>query len=414
MSTPDLDALGRRDSWEGVRAVVAGIGVSGFAAADNLTHLGATSPCSTSPTAGDRGEKATLLEILGADGPARRRGDRDACPTTSTSSSPRPAWRPDAPAARRRRPRAASRSGARSSWPGGCATPSNPAPWLCVTGTNGKTTTVQMLDAILRSRRAAVGRLRQRRAADRRGGDGPRRRTTSSPSSCPASSCTTRRSMACESAAVLNVAEDHLDWYSVAWPTTPPTRAASTSASQRACVYNVADPVTEELVREADVVEGARAIGFTLGMPGGRHGRPGRGRARRPRVRRAARSTAPRSCARSPTSPRRPRTSSPTRWPPPRWPASHGVPPAAVRDGLRAFRPDGHRIAEVGDRRRGAPTSTTPRPPTRTPRRRRCRPTSTVVWVAGGLAKGATFDDLVARGARPAARASCCSAGTGR
>ena len=37
---------------------------------------------------------------------------------------------------------------------------------------------------------------------------------------------------------------------------------------QRACVYNVADPVTEELVREADVVEGARAIGFTLGTPG--------------------------------------------------------------------------------------------------------------------------------------------------
>ena len=26
-----------------------------------------------------------------------------------------------------------------------------PAPWLCVTGTNGKTTTVQMLDAILRT-----------------------------------------------------------------------------------------------------------------------------------------------------------------------------------------------------------------------------------------------------------------------
>ena len=36
---------------------------------------------------------------------------------------------------------------------------------------------------------------------------------------------------------------------------------------QRACVYNVADPETERLVREADVVEGARAIGFTLGMP---------------------------------------------------------------------------------------------------------------------------------------------------
>ena len=36
-----LDELGRYTSWDGVRAVVIGIGVSGFAAADNLTHLGA-------------------------------------------------------------------------------------------------------------------------------------------------------------------------------------------------------------------------------------------------------------------------------------------------------------------------------------------------------------------------------------
>ena len=36
---------------------------------------------------------------------------------------------------------------------------------------------------------------------------------------------------------------------------------------QRACVYNLADPLTEAMVREADVVEGARAVGFTLGTP---------------------------------------------------------------------------------------------------------------------------------------------------
>jgi UDP-N-acetylmuramoylalanine--D-glutamate ligase len=34
-----------------------------------------------------------------------------------------------------------------------------------------------------------------------------------------------------------------------------------------ACVYNVEDPVTEQLVRDADVVEGCRAIGFTRGVP---------------------------------------------------------------------------------------------------------------------------------------------------
>jgi UDP-N-acetylmuramoylalanine--D-glutamate ligase len=34
-----------------------------------------------------------------------------------------------------------------------------------------------------------------------------------------------------------------------------------------ACVYRLEDPATEDLVRDADVVEGARAIGVTLGMP---------------------------------------------------------------------------------------------------------------------------------------------------
>ncbi|MDR2975071.1 MAG: hypothetical protein LBV00_10260 [Propionibacteriaceae bacterium] len=33
------------------------------------------------------------------------------------------------------------------------------------------------------------------------------------------------------------------------------------------CVYNVEDSATERMVEEADVVEGARAIGFTTGMP---------------------------------------------------------------------------------------------------------------------------------------------------
>ena len=36
-----VGSLGRHDDWSPVRAVVAGFGVSGFAAADNLTHLGA-------------------------------------------------------------------------------------------------------------------------------------------------------------------------------------------------------------------------------------------------------------------------------------------------------------------------------------------------------------------------------------
>ena len=65
----DPHELGRHDSWEGVRAVVAGFGVSGFAAADNLNHLGASVTALDESDGGpgsDRREKAELLEVLGA------------------------------------------------------------------------------------------------------------------------------------------------------------------------------------------------------------------------------------------------------------------------------------------------------------------------------------------------------------
>ena len=61
-----LHDLGRHDSWEGVRAVVAGFGVSGFAAADNLNHLGAHVVALDESAGGDKAEKAELLEVLGA------------------------------------------------------------------------------------------------------------------------------------------------------------------------------------------------------------------------------------------------------------------------------------------------------------------------------------------------------------
>lgn len=37
---------------------------------------------------------------------------------------------------------------------------------------------------------------------------------------------------------------------------------------ERACIYKPEEPVTEEMVREAEVVEGARAIGVSRGVPG--------------------------------------------------------------------------------------------------------------------------------------------------
>ena len=83
MSAVDLASLGRHTEWDGLRAVVVGIGVSGFAAADNLTHMGATVTVLAEAATEAQQEKATLLEMLGAGvrsapAPPRR------CPTTST------------------------------------------------------------------------------------------------------------------------------------------------------------------------------------------------------------------------------------------------------------------------------------------------------------------------------------------
>ena len=155
----NLDELGRRSTWEGVRAVVAGFGVSGFAAADNLAFLGASVLALDESTAGKE-EQATLLRSLGADirlGPgstARLPDDVDVLVTS-------PGWRPDAPLLAQAAARGVPIWGeVELAWR--LRDPESAAPWLAVTGTNGKTTTVQMLDQILLSAglaSAAVGNV---------------------------------------------------------------------------------------------------------------------------------------------------------------------------------------------------------------------------------------------------------------
>ena len=73
-----------------------------------------------------------------------------------------------------------------------------------------------------------------------------------------------------------------------------------------------------------------------------------------------------------------------------------------MRDGLRAFRPDGHRIAHVAevDGVTWVDDSKATNPHAAQSSLQAYEP---VVWVAGGLAKGARFDDLVQRRPRPAA-----------
>ncbi|WP_426244203.1 UDP-N-acetylmuramoyl-L-alanine--D-glutamate ligase [Nocardioides sp. LHG3406-4] len=385
-------ALGRHDAWDGVRAVVAGFGVSGFAAADNLNHLGADVVALDEQTSDTMAEKAELLEVLGA---------RIRLGTGATALLPddvdlvvtSPGWRPDAPLLAQARARGIPVWGeVELAWR--LRDPDRPAPWLAVTGTNGKTTTVQMLDAILRAaglRSVAAGNVGL-----------PIVEAVMDPVpydviAVELSSFQLHyaESMSAESAAVLNLAEDHLDWY------TGPSGMEQYAADkgriyervQRACVYNVADPETRRLVEEADVLEGARAIGFTLGVPGvGMVGVVEDILADRAFIEQRDTSAAELCTIADLASPA------------PHFVANalaaaalaraHGVSQAAVRDGLRSFRPDGHRIAHVAtlDGVAWVDDSKATNPHAA---QASLEAYEHVVWIAGGLAKGARFDELV-------------------
>jgi UDP-N-acetylmuramoylalanine--D-glutamate ligase len=74
---------------------------------------------------------------------------------------------------------------------------------------------------------------------------------------------------------------------------------------------------------------------------------------------------------------------------------AHGVAAVAVRDGLRGFVPEPHRIARVAER---AGVVWIDDSKATNPHAANASLTAfdRVVWIAGGLAKGADFDDLVA------------------
>lgn len=138
-------------------------------------------------------------------------------------------------------------------------------PWLTLTGTDGKTTTVGMLSAIL----SAAGL-----SAPAVGNIGVPTVTTVMAGGAQALAVElssfqlhTTHSLSPLSAACLNLAPDHLDWHG-GYDAYGADKARVYTGAQRAAVYNAADPATLRMVEEADVAEGCRAIGFTLGVPG--------------------------------------------------------------------------------------------------------------------------------------------------
>ena len=294
-----------------------------------------------------------------------------------------------------------------------------PAPWLALTGTNGKTTTVEMLASIL----AADGR-----AAAAVGNVGrPLVEAVVDPDievlAIELSSFQLHftESMSAQVAAVLNVAPDHLDWHGT-FAEYAAAKGKVYTRAQVACVYNVEDPLTETLVREADVVEGARAVGVTLGAPG----RSQLGVVEGILVDRAFHAAADDPTRHTVAAELASLTdlahlAGPDGVVPAHVVADalaaaalargYGVSAAAVRDGLRAFTPGDHRIATVAlapapvsAQSPGTAAAALPVAFVDDSKATNAHAASaslasfapgSVVWIAGGLTKGATFDDLV-------------------
>lgn len=251
--------------WRGLRVVVFGLGVTGFSVADTLAELG----CQVLVVA----EKADaeLVDILDVIGVEHITGDSAkglpdrvvnfAADLVMTSPGVRPehdllSWAEDQglpiwvdiDLAWRVRDKT-----------------SRVADWIVVTGTNGKTTTVQMVEAMLNQggkKAIACGNIGTPildAIRDPEGFDALIVELSSF-------QLHYLGEIHPYSSAVLNLADDHLDWHG-SFEAYRDAKAKVYENTRVACVYNVADLATEKMVENADVQEGARAIGFTTGTP---------------------------------------------------------------------------------------------------------------------------------------------------
>ena len=262
-----LDSLNSwHDDWSGLKVAVLGLGVTGFSVADTLAELG----CETKVFA-ERAE-AEQLDILDVLGVEHVTGSEAAgLPAKLVSFDPEllitspgvlpdseiiawalaqgiPVW-VDIDLAWRLRDKT-----------------ERIAEWVCVTGTNGKTTTVQLTTEILRAaglRAESCGNIGVPILDCIRNPDGFDVLVVELSSF----QLHYLGSISPYSSAVLNIDHDHLDWHG-GFEEYKNAKSKIYSNTRVACVFNVGDAVTESLVEDAEVVEGARAIGFTVGAPG--------------------------------------------------------------------------------------------------------------------------------------------------
>ncbi len=387
----------RLSPWKEARVVVAGMATSGYAAADALVELEAQTLVLDESDSGSNQEKAKILETLGAE-VRLGKGVTSQLPSGTDLVVTSPGWRPSQPMlAEAAKAGVPIWSEVELAWR--LQQPDRYVPWLGITGTNGKTTTTQMLAAMLTAaglRTAAVGNIGR-----------PIMETVLDDQEYDVLAVELSSfqlhwtdSLSLHSAVVLNIHPDHLEWHQGEGfegldPMTAYIRdkAKIFEQVQKSCIYNVADEVTRKMVEDAEVVEGARAIGFTTGIPAiSMLGVVDGLIVDRAFVQQRRTSALPLASVEDvqPYAPHNVENAIAAA----ALARSFGVPAKAVQQGLQSVQIGGHRIQKVAESDGiiwvDDSKATNPHAANSS-----MRAYDSIVWIAGGQAKGTSFDQLV-------------------
>ena len=261
-----LDALTSWNSdWKNLRVLIYGLGVSGFSAADTLHELG-----SDVLVVADKADEklVDVLDVLGVkhvislDSAVTEQAVISFAPELVVVS---PGIRPDNGLLLK------AQSSALETWTDidlawrlrdkhGIA-----SKWICITGTNGKTTVTQLVETMLHSagiKAAACGNIGV-----------PILDVVRDPAAfdvlvAELSSFQLHYLGHIEPivSAVLNIADDHLDWHGSLDEYTK-AKAKIYDNTSICCLYNVGDALTESLVSKSAGTASAQAAGFTVNTP---------------------------------------------------------------------------------------------------------------------------------------------------
>ena len=380
-----IQGFHRDSDWSSVHVTVAGIGIAGFAAADALAQLGGRVTVVDASDGETQREKAEVLDVIGVEVVLGHDGTLPETDLLVVSPGLRPSDPLIAQAQVRNIPvwgelelawRLRATVGA--------------APWLVVTGTNGKTTTTLMLESMLKAaglRTVAAGNIGNSLI-----GVVMHDELDVIAVEVGAPQLPFVESMSPLASVCLNIADDHIDHFG-SFDAYVAAKAKIYGRTQIAAIFNVDEPVTMQLVQEADVVEGCRAIGYTLGVPDVSM----LGVVEEYLVDRAfvddRRNTAQELANVHDVHPLAPHNVA-NALAAAALARAFGVSATAIQQGLKDFEPAGHRIAHVATvqevtfiddskatNTHAALTSL-----------RAYRP---VVWIAGGMAKGQDIDQLI-------------------